>query len=109
MRQYDSNPAYSYYNNGYYGPSRYFRNYYRTLPYRNYGGVSGPMGGGGGCPQPCKIMPVAQSTCTWGGSEPSFFPYSRYYNRASIPFISNTNFGSSPFGGFYNGRGNDWI
>uniref|UniRef100_A0A914NS05 Spore coat protein n=1 Tax=Meloidogyne incognita TaxID=6306 RepID=A0A914NS05_MELIC len=89
MRQYDSNPAYSYYNNGYYGPSRYFRNYYRTLPYRNYGGVSGPMGGGG-CPNP-------------------FFPYSRYYNRASIPFISNTNFGSSPFGGFYNGRGNDWI
>nr|CAD2179990.1 unnamed protein product [Meloidogyne enterolobii] len=85
MRQYDSNPAYSYYNNGYYGPSRYFRNYYRTLPYRNYGGVSGPMGGGG------------------------VFPYSRYYNRASIPFISNTNFGSSPFGGFYNGRGNDWI
>nr|CAD2188955.1 unnamed protein product [Meloidogyne enterolobii] len=84
MRQYDSNPAYSYYNNGYYGPSRYFRNYYRTLPYRNYGGVSGPMGGG-------------------------VFPYSRYYNRASIPFISNNNFGSSPFGGFYNGRGNDWI
>ncbi|CAK5119291.1 unnamed protein product [Meloidogyne enterolobii] len=85
MRQYDSNPAYSYYNNGYYGPSRYFRNYYRTLPYRNYEGNYGPMGGGG------------------------VFPYSRYYNRASIPFISNNNFGSSPFGGFYNGRGNDWI